>query len=421
MKVVAPALCLVLSSSVFGDGCIPSVSDMIVGKSYRMRLRGGDRVRRVRYLGSPDGRSIEFGFGLGRSLRVFADRIDGLEPVSEKVPKLVLPPPLLLKFYQFIRRYLIAHRTLARRGDVRVVGPLWHFSAGSAPWVARVLEEFDKSLHSWGLRTPPFTEVLLVDRPLVPGAGTGVARFPLIDIRSGRLGHSIALDPHLYDVFSSIEPTTIRRERVRSALLATFTQSAPVNKSGVLGMALADFLSAHFSGSPKIGFMGGAVVHDIGSMRSRRGVPLALTGFTLSPYTNSLALSNLLWRFRGRIGADAMDLLLPDLVGGLNAYGGPDYHLLPRHGASLAYEYLAAVVSKVAGEHGYGREAREVLGASAKVLSLDVGPIETLSEGLVKGDGMLRERTSVAEASAGYAIASVFFAMEVYLVVSLLF
>ena len=312
-----------------------------------------------------------------------------------------------------------------QRGSVRIVGPLWRTTPGSAGWVADVLEGFDEAVHSWGLRTPPFTKILLVDRPLIPGVGTSTARFPLADVFKREAGHVIALDPYFYDVFSALEPSSIRRERARSALLATFSQTAPVNANGILRASLADFLAAHFSDSPRVGFMAGSVHHDIATMWSRYmgGLELAETGPTLSPYTNSLALSNLLWRIREKIGVGAMSSLLFDLLGNLNAHGGPGFHLLPRSRTAAAYEYMAAVVLKTARDDGHGREALEAVEESVRTLPfLDPGAIAARSEGFVGGgDRMLRERTGLGEMASGYGMALVFLAAEVYFLASFIF
>ena len=93
MKVVA-ALPVLLALRVLGDGCGSSVSELVVGKSYRMQLRDGSSVGRVRYLGRFGEDTLEFGHGLGGSLRIAADGIADVEPVSGRASRLIFPPLL---------------------------------------------------------------------------------------------------------------------------------------------------------------------------------------------------------------------------------------------------------------------------------------------------------------------------------------
>ena len=168
-------------------------------------------------------------------------------------------------FASFVHAF-VPHRTLYDGGNVRIVGRRGGTSGLLAESVAAGMEAFDGEAARWGLRIPGFTKVFLADRPRIPRLGSGAHPVVVFDFSRRRLGRTIEFASDFYDSSDIWSHSTVRHERAHSLLDSNFKRGAYINKSRMVGEALADFFDAHSSGEPA------TKVRHIGAMETLGGL-----------------------------------------------------------------------------------------------------------------------------------------------------
>ena len=266
------------------------------------------------------------------------------------------------------------------------------------------MRAFERYMTNLGFKRPKFTRIVVFDkRPTWPRrrgvyiTPYGKAFSSMSKMPSGTMG----IDLHPHNVLTVIrELSAFLHEYSHNFLFYTYRRDAFVNSGPSIQEALADFLSAHYRGSPVMGMglgPGKGPLRDIEKKAfSSSGMGPDLTHPDMlgyRKYIDSIHYSNALWEMRKELGASALSSLIKDFIDNLNRYRHSFVELQKKAGGEMdrrekavkELEYFLAVFKKsVVDSNDEKNVARvdQVIGKIAGELKLDNGRIDYVAQNI---------------------------------------
>lgn len=322
------------------------------------------------------------------------------------------------KYLQEARRMLdwvlVPRPVQAETLGIKVVGDAGPESKEISKNLVQLLGGYDSYLGRMGLKLPQSTRIILDEAPSrLENVGPVASKYPVFYLWDSKSHSTVALYPANLaagpksTLTASVlkVPSVVLHERAHLVLQNTFSADAVVIANPALNEAACDFLTALYSGSPKIGEIGKNTVNylrDISSATITKGRNSGKLASVLDlgdeHHFDSLVISNLLWRLRNVLGQERSRDLIQGWLLSMNQYykSYRDFSLsegararLLSHGSSRQeavnlLEFVASVIDKEAQSGLESQLTTRTLYAYFEELNLDPARIAKIKAILVK-------------------------------------
>ncbi len=324
---------------------------------------------------------------------------------------------------------------------------LHDFEVVASPSVAPVLKKlaariilnmqtFDQKVQQWGFVVPESNRVLFWDRTGRERSdvfgGVYYPMYPVFNFWRGKMQNLTVFETVKDELDETIKYANDRsvlfHERTHASIFRTYNSKAFINTHIVFQEAMADFFSAHALDDPGImPLSSNTFLRDISTKsyyvealeKTFKITDLAdVSEFTL--YSNSMLISNVLWRVREIIGSDRMSKMLRPLIDNLNGYRASfeaqfmDFEVLKgiensekyidyvdyRDKFANDFQYFLAVLKRTAKDTENFIKVDQVVTGVADDLKLNSNRIDYIAGHIKKGDDLFaynkREITAVS-------------------------
>lgn len=214
------------------------------------------------------------------------------------------------KVHKISVRSLIPFKKLAGNTSTKVFGMTPFSSKTLGEKILRKTALFDDKMKTAGFshHTPRTTQIILRDYPIIPRFNYSWAYTPpggKWNLWQGDIDATIYLE--------ALSTSTLFHERAHTILRFHYPPLAYINRNRTVSEALADFLSAHATGYPKI-LLTNNSNRDISKLR------ISLDQTHNGYYDDSLHLSHILWEVRKAVGEEQMSHLIKPFLENLNSF-----------------------------------------------------------------------------------------------------